>query len=102
MRDPRIVGTCDGGDCNRRAVSLAFDPHVDLIPVCRRHITVYRVCDGRWWQAEDEYADLRFCRRSRWMWLAQRRILHDQRVAGRGKISRAQRRRIKKAAVDHA
>ena len=45
MRDPRIVGTCDGGDCNRRAVSLAFDPHVDLIPVCRRHITVYRVCE---------------------------------------------------------
>ena len=86
--------TCDGGDCDRIAVSFAYCQRLDgLIPVCRRHITAYKVCDDRWWQAEDEYAGLQFCRRSRWKWLAQRRLLRDQRLAARGVESRAQRTR---------
>jgi len=98
-------GTCDGGDCDRRAVSFAYDEHVHgLIPVCRRHILVYRVHPTRkardagrtMWQAEDEYAELRFARRASWRWLAQRRILRDQRAAVAGRESRAQRvRRIR-------
>ncbi|MGO5251681.1 hypothetical protein ACTQ2Q_10080 [Atopobiaceae bacterium LCP21S3_F11] len=87
----QITGTCDGGDCNRQAVSLGYDERISgLIPVCRRHITAYRVEDGHLWQAEDEFAGLRFCRRSRWRWLAQRRLLKDQRAAMRGGISRYQ------------
>jgi hypothetical protein len=98
-------GQCAHGDCTRRAVSFAFDVEA-LIPVCRRHILVYRVHPTRAdrdagrsvWQAEDEYAELRFARRSRWRWLAQRRILRDQRTALAGKTSRAQRRRAAEAA----
>lgn len=92
-------GTCDGGGCNRSAVSFAFDEYAGLIPVCRHHICVYRVSNGLW-QAEDEYADLRFARRSRWRWLAQRRILSDQRAALAGRESRAQRRRRLRADVE--
>lgn len=89
--------TCDGGDCDRRAVSLAFDERIGgLIPVCRRHIMVYRVSVGLW-QAEDEWAELQFARRSRWKWLAQWRILSDQRAAMHGRVSRAQARRWKRA-----
>ena len=93
-------GTCDWGGCARRADSLRFDERLGgLIPVCWRHITVYRVRSGmfRLWQAEDEFAGLRFCRRSRWKWLAQRRILADQRAAMSGRVSRAQRRRWERA-----
>src|SRR5699024_5349821 len=97
---PAIVGTCDGGDCERRAVSLAWNSagyaegRDGLIPVCRRHILVYRIGKGGTgpWQAEDEFAELQFARRSRWRWLAQRRILQDQRAAMHGRESRAQRR----------
>lgn len=92
------AGQCDGGHCDRRAVSFAFDEHVGLIPVCRRHIAVYRVSGGLW-QAEDEYAQLRFARRSRWRWLAQWRILLDQRAALDGRESRAQRIRRERAQV---
>lgn len=92
--------TCDGGDCDRRAVSLAFDERIGgLIPVCRRHITAYRIGKGHTgpWQAEDEFAGLRFCRRSRWKWLAQWRILMDQRAAAHGRTSGAQRRKARQA-----
>ena len=88
-----IVSTCDWGDCDRRADSLRFDERLGgLIPVCWRHITAYRIGKGGTglWQAEDEFAGLRFCRRSRWRWLAQRRILADQRAAMSGRVSRAQ------------
>lgn len=96
--DPRIQGTCDGGDCERSAVSLFFDWRLgELIPVCRRHIQVYQVLNNRLWQAEDEYAGLRFCRRSRFRWLAQRRILRDQRAAAKGRMTRAQRVRLERA-----
>lgn len=92
MTAQQIAGECDGGDCSRRAVSLAFDDRLGtLIPVCRRHICAYRVTGGLW-QAEDEYADLQWARRSRWKWLAQRRILRDQRAAIAGRLTRAQRR----------
>lgn len=88
-----IVGTCDGGDCDRRAVSLAFDERAGcLIPVCLAHILVYRVRVRNLWQAEDEFAGLRFARRSRFRIIAQWRILQDQRAAMRGHESRAQRR----------
>jgi hypothetical protein len=87
-----ITGTCDGGDCERRAVSLAYDEKLHgVIPVCRRHICVYRVSNGLW-LAEDEFAELRFARRSKFRWLAQLRILSDQRAAMRGRVSRAQQR----------
>lgn len=90
---PIATGTCDGGDCDRRAVSFAYDEgRHGLIPVCHRHICVYRVSNGLW-QAEDEAYELLFARRSRWRWLAQRRILRDQRAALSGRESRAQRRR---------
>lgn len=100
-------GTCDGGDCGRRAVSFAYSERISaLIPVCRRHILAYRVFDPpvqghryAQWQAEDEYANLRFCRRSRWKWLAQWRILRDQRAAVVGRVSRAQRKLIARAAT---
>jgi hypothetical protein len=90
-------GDCDGGDCERSAVSFAYDEGISaLIAVCRRHILVYQVgpphARRRLWQAEDEFAELRFARRSRWRWLAQRRILRDQRAALAGRESRAQRR----------
>lgn len=96
---PIASGTCDGGDCERRAVTFAYcstgyaDGNDGLIPVCRRHILVYRIGKGGsgLWQAEDEFADLRFCRRSRWRWLAQLRILLDQRAALAGRESRGQR-----------
>lgn len=92
-------GTCDGGDCDRWAVSLAFDDRLgELIPVCRRHITVYRVVNNTLWQAEDEFAGLRYARRSRFRWLAQRRILHDQRVAAKGRVSWGQRRVMRRLA----
>lgn len=108
---PVASGTCDGGDCDRRAVTFAYnaDGYADgrdgLIPVCRRHILVYRVHPTRKdrdrgrtvWQAEDEYAELRFARRSRWRWLAQWRILRDQRAAVAGRESRAQRIRRQRA-----
>lgn len=97
---PVASGTCDGGDCDRRAVTFAYcstgyaEGRDGLIPVCRRHLLVYRI--GRagtgLWQAEDEFAQLRFCRRSRWRWLAQWRILLDQRAAVAGRESRGQRR----------
>lgn len=87
--------TCDWGDCDRRAVSYRYDDKLDrLLAVCRRHILAYKVCDGRWWQAEDEYCELRFCRRSRLRWLAQRLLLSDQRAALAGRVSRGQRRLI--------
>lgn len=100
---PAIIGMCEDPACTRRAVTLAYAWSRGLVPVCRRHILAYRVyptrnardsCDPRQqvWQAEDEYACLRFARRSRWRWLAQRRILRDQRLARRGIESRAQRR----------
>lgn len=96
-------GECDGGGCDRRAVSFAYDEGLSaLIPVCRRHITVYRVARGRLWQAEDEYAELRFARRSRWRWLAQWRILLDQRAAVAGRESRAQRVRRQRADAHRA
>ena len=96
--DTRAHGVyCDGGGCNRRAVSLAFDPAAVYIPVCRRHITVYRVVNNSLWQAEDEFAGLRFCRRARWRWLAQWRLLIDQRAAVAGRESRAQRIRRERA-----
>lgn len=109
----RIGTPCDGGDCDRTSVSLAYDEKLHgLIPVCRRHILVYKVHPTRnardkgrtVWQAEDEYAGLRFARRSRWRWLAQRRILRDQREALDGRESRAQSTRRKKADArpDHA
>lgn len=103
---PVPQGRCDGGDCNRRAVSFAYEERVHaLIPVCRRHIEVYKVHPTRQardkgrtvWQAEDEFAELRFCRRSRWRWLAQWRILLDQRAAVAGRESRAQRVRRERA-----
>jgi len=88
-------GTCDGGDCDRKAVSFAYSERVSaLIPVCRSHILAYRLVMSSLWQAEDEYAELRFARRSRWRWLAQRRILRDQRAAVAGRVSRAQGRRV--------
>ena len=98
---PVASGTCDGGDCDRRAVTFAYcstgyaQGRDGLIPVCRRHLPVYRMGRGRSgpWQAEDEFAGLRFCRRSRWRWLAQWRILLDQRAAVAGRESRAQRKR---------
>lgn len=98
-----ITGTCDGGNCNRAAVSLAYDEKVSgLIPVCLHHIQVYRVARLSVWQAEDEFAGLRFCRRSRFRLLAQWRILSDQRAAMRGRVSRAQRRLIARAASSGA
>lgn len=95
-------GTCDGGNCDRPAVSFAYDEKLSaLIPVCRRHILVYpigpRTARRRLWQAEDEFAELRFARRSRWRWLAQWRILLDQRAAIAGRESRAQRVRRRRA-----
>lgn len=99
---PIPMGGCDGGDCDRRAVSFAYDEGLSaLIPVCRRHILVYNVGPRnerrRLWQAEDEYAELRFARRARWRWLAQWRILLDQRAAVAGRESRAQRVRRERA-----
>ena len=92
------MSKCDWGGCARRADSLRFDERREcLVPVCWRHITVYRVGKAGLWQAEDEFAGLRFCRRSRWGWLAQRRILADQRAAMSGRVSRAQARRWKRA-----
>lgn len=94
-RDPRIIGRCDGGDCNGLAVSLAYDSRLGvLIPVCWRHLCAYpvRVDGRRVWQAEDEFAGLQFCRRSRFRWLAQLRLLADQCAAMAGRESRAQRR----------
>lgn len=98
---PVASGTCDGGDCDRWAVTFAYCStgyavgRDGLIPVCRRHILAYRIGKGGTgpWQAEDEYAELRFARRSKWRWLAQRRILSDQRAALAGRESRAQRKR---------
>lgn len=90
--------TCDWGDCSKFAVSFAYSElHSSLLPVCRRHILVYPIgahilIQPRLWQAEDEYAELRFCRRSRWRWLAQWRILRDQRAAVAGRESRAQQK----------
>lgn len=100
---PIPQGTCDGGGCDRLAVSFAYDEGSNgLIPVCRRHILVYQVGprDGRrrLWQAEDEFAELQFARRSRWRWLAQWRILLDQHAAIVGRESRAQRVRRLRAA----
>jgi hypothetical protein len=83
--------------CDRQSVSLAYDEVESmLVPVCRRHILAYRVAvDDRWfWQAEDEFANLQFCRRSRFKWVAQRGILRDQRAALKGKMSRYQVKRI--------
>lgn len=72
-----------------------------LIPVCRRHICVYRVSNGLW-QAEDEYADLQFARRSRWRWIAQWLIMLDQRASASGREGRGQRRkRIERERTNH-
>ncbi len=101
---PIVSGTCDSGDCARRAVSFAYDDRISaLIPVCRRHILVYSVSKPAVWQAEDEYAELRFARRSRWRWLAQWRVLADQRAAVKGRESQGQRRkRVERdRAADH-
>jgi hypothetical protein len=98
------TGTCDGGDCNRPAVSMAYDDHLDqLIPVCLRHILAYRISSGLW-QAEDEWIGLRFCRRSRWRVIAQAKILHDQlQWVWFGVPSRAQVRLTRRAvAADEA
>lgn len=97
---PVASGTCARGDCSRRAVTFAYSsagyaPGCDgLIPVCRRHLLAYRIGKGSsgLWQAEDEFAQLRFCRRARWRWLAQWRILLDQHAAVAGRESRGQRR----------
>ncbi|QXE28926.1 MULTISPECIES: hypothetical protein [Microbacterium] len=97
---PVASGTCYSGGCERRAVTFAYSStgyaigRDGLIPVCRRHLLVYRIGKGSGgpWQAEDEFAQLRFCRRSRWRWLAQWRILLDQRAALAGRESRGQRR----------
>ena len=92
--------TCDWGNCGRWADSLRFDERLGvLVPVCWRHITAYRIGKGGTglWQAEDEFVGLRFCRRARWRWLAQRRILADQRAAMAGRMSRAQARRWERA-----
>ena len=93
-----LVGACDWGNCGRWADSLRFDERLGvLVPVCWRHIAAYRIGKGGTglWQAEDEFAGLRFCRRARWRWLAQRRILADQRAAMAGRVSRAQMRRVR-------
>ena len=47
--------------------------------------------------ARAEVKRLRFCRRARWRWLAQRRILADQRAVMAGRMSRAQARRWERA-----
>lgn len=98
-------GTCDGVDCDRLAVSFVYDEKLSgLIPVCRRHILVYQVgprdARRRLWQAEDEFAELRFARRSRWRWLAQWLILLDQHAAIAGHESRAQR--VRRLRADRA
>lgn len=97
---PIASGHCWHGVCERRAVTFAYSSTgysrgLDgLIPVCRQHLMVYRIGKGSsWpWQAEDEFAELRFCRRSRWRWLAQWLLLLDQRAAVAGRESRGQRR----------
>lgn len=97
---PVASGTCATGDCKRRAVTFAYSStgyaigRDGLIPVCRRHLLVYRIGKGNSgpWQAEDEFAQLRFCRRARWRWLAQWLLLLDQRAAVAGHESRGQRR----------
>ena len=104
---PIASGTCDGGDCDRRAVTFAYrstgyaEGRDGLIPVCRRHLLAYRIGKGSTgpWQAEDEFAELRFARRARWRWLAQWRILSDQRAALAGRESRAQRKLRSRAEV---
>lgn len=98
MSNQQIHGTCDQGGCDRRAVSLAYKSNTGLTPVCRRHIQTYRVLNEKFWQAEDEYANLWFCRRSRFKWLAQWKILLDQRAAERGRLSRGQARKFRQAA----
>lgn len=76
-----VEGSCDGGDCGRRAVAMAYCERIgSLIPVCRRHLCVYRVRNRTLWQAEDEWVGLRFARRSRWRFLAQWKLLLDQRM----------------------
>lgn len=90
---PTPAGTCDGGDCDRRAASMAFDWDAGLIPVCRRHIETYKVLDGTRWQCEDEWVGLQFCRRSRFKWLAQWRIYIDQRLTLAGFDAQRLRRR---------
>ena len=75
------TGTCDGGDCNRRALSMAYCPKLDaLIPVCARHLCAYRIKHAPrvLWQAEDEWIGLQWCRRSRWRIVAQLKLLADQ------------------------
>lgn len=80
-RVAETVGSCDGGDCSRRAVAMAYCERIDsLIPVCRRHLCAYKVLHGTRWQAEDEWVGLRFARRSRWKFLAQWKLLLDQRL----------------------
>lgn len=84
--------------CEKEAVSAAYDEKEhSLVPVCRDHILVYRVLDKTRWQAEDEWLDLRFARRSRWKKVAQMKLLHDQRVALLGGSSLFQRYRTWKA-----
>lgn len=94
--DLMLAALCCRHGCGRQAESLAFDEGVgELIPVCRRHILVYRISVGLW-QAEDEYAGLRFARRSRFRWLARWLLLLDQRAAQRGRVSRGQARLIRR------
>lgn len=79
---------------------MAYDERTEqLIPVCMRHIAAYRVVDDTIWQAEDEWIRLPFCRRSRWRWLAQAKILHDQMIWQlTGSLSPAQARRVRRRA----
>lgn len=97
---PLPFGICYQGNCLRRAVSMAYDEKLNmLVPVCRRHILAYPIMSGRLWQAEDEWLELQFCRQSRWRWLAQRRVLADQRFYVRyGRPSPAQLRLIRDVA----
>ena len=85
----QYVGFCH---CGARAGSLSYDDKTNaLVPVCHRHILVYRV--GMLWEAEDEYAGLPFHRRSLFRRLAQLYILGDQRMYTlSGELSRPQRR----------
>lgn len=84
--------------CEKVSVSMAYDVQTrGLVPVCRDHILVYQVLNKTRWQAEDEWLDLQFARRSRWKKIAQMKLLHDQRVALLGGSSLFQRYRTWKA-----
>jgi len=85
-----IGWTCDGGGCNRPAVSMAYDSKVKgLIPVCRRHLNTYQVCPHRphhshidcprlLWACEDEWVHMKRAHTSRSRWLARWKVLIRQ------------------------